>query len=116
MMGKPCIRGTRITVELILRKLGAGRSFADLVAAYPNLTEDERKLIQGDSGKWRAYEHYLPALSEAGVPLARRVFGNFKRGSYVVLDTSDIDVLVLAFGERGQLTRALERTEAVLER
>ena len=28
MMGKPRISGTRITVELILRKLGAGRSFA----------------------------------------------------------------------------------------
>jgi uncharacterized protein (DUF433 family) len=26
MMGKPCIKGTRIAVELILRKLGAGRS------------------------------------------------------------------------------------------
>ena len=31
MMGKPCISGTRITVELILRKLGAGRSFEDLL-------------------------------------------------------------------------------------
>ncbi|MBY0238240.1 MAG: glycoside hydrolase family 28 protein [Burkholderiaceae bacterium] len=41
----------------------------------PHLTDDERKLIQGDSNKWRADEHYLPALSEAGVPLARRVFG-----------------------------------------
>jgi uncharacterized protein (DUF433 family) len=41
MMGKPCIKGTRITVELILRKLGAGRSFADLLEAYPNLTEDD---------------------------------------------------------------------------
>ena len=37
MMGKPCIKGTRITVELILRKLGAGRSFADLLEAYPQL-------------------------------------------------------------------------------
>ena len=41
MMGKPCIKGTRITVELVLRKLGAGRSFADLLAAYPHLSEED---------------------------------------------------------------------------
>jgi uncharacterized protein (DUF433 family) len=41
MLGKPCIKGTRITVELVLRKLGAGRSFADVVAAYPDLTDDD---------------------------------------------------------------------------
>ena len=41
MMGKPCIKGTRLTVELILRKLGAGRSFADIVDAYPQLTDDD---------------------------------------------------------------------------
>jgi uncharacterized protein (DUF433 family) len=34
-------QGTRITVELILRKLGAGRSFADLLEAYPKLTEGD---------------------------------------------------------------------------
>ena len=34
MMDKPCIKGTRIRVELILRKLGASSSFADL-EAYP---------------------------------------------------------------------------------
>jgi len=41
MMGKPCIKGTRITVELILRNLGAGRSFADLLEAYPRVTEED---------------------------------------------------------------------------
>jgi uncharacterized protein (DUF433 family) len=41
MMGKPCIKGTRITVELVFRKLGAGRSFADLLEAYPQLTEND---------------------------------------------------------------------------
>ncbi|MGA8052459.1 MAG: DUF433 domain-containing protein [Burkholderiales bacterium] len=37
MLGKPVIRGTRIPVELILRKLGEGASQADLLDAYPNL-------------------------------------------------------------------------------
>ncbi len=37
MMGKPVIRGTRIPVEIILRKLGEGASEADLLDAYPNL-------------------------------------------------------------------------------
>ena len=40
MMDEPCIEGTRITVQLVLRKLGAGRTFADLMDAYPHLTED----------------------------------------------------------------------------
>ena len=63
-----------------------------------------------------AFFSHREKFSPQHLELARRVFGNFKRGSYVVLDTSDIDVLGLAFGERGQLTRALERTEAVIER
>jgi uncharacterized protein (DUF433 family) len=43
MLGKPVIQGTRITVELILRKLGEGASEADLLDAYPALS---RKDIQ----------------------------------------------------------------------
>lgn len=38
MLGKPVIRGTRIPVELILRKLSEGASEADLLDAYPRLT------------------------------------------------------------------------------
>lgn len=38
MTGKPVIRGTRIPVELILRKLGEGATEADLLDAYPRLT------------------------------------------------------------------------------
>ncbi len=38
MLGKPVIRGTRITVELILRKLGEGATPAELLSAYPHLT------------------------------------------------------------------------------
>lgn len=39
MLGKPVIRGTRIPVELILRKLGEGAREKDLLDAYPKLTE-----------------------------------------------------------------------------
>ncbi|KQW91498.1 endopolygalacturonase [Massilia sp. Root418] len=48
---------------------------ASMAEVAPQLTEEERLQIQGEGGKWRADEQYLPALSEAGVPLARRVFG-----------------------------------------
>ena len=41
MMGKPVIRGTRITVELILRKLAEGASEADLLEDYPHLTKQD---------------------------------------------------------------------------
>jgi len=41
MMGKPVIRGTRLTVELILRKISEGASEADLMEAYPRLTRED---------------------------------------------------------------------------
>ena len=41
MLGKPVIRGTRIPVELILRKLGEGATEADLLDAYPRLTRTD---------------------------------------------------------------------------
>jgi uncharacterized protein (DUF433 family) len=41
MLGQPAIRGTPITVELILRKLGEGASECDLLDAYPQLTPED---------------------------------------------------------------------------
>jgi uncharacterized protein (DUF433 family) len=38
MMGKAVIAGTRITVELILEKLAAGETTAQILAAHPRLT------------------------------------------------------------------------------
>lgn len=40
MMGKPVIKGTRITVELILEKLAAGEPMDQLLDAHPQLTEE----------------------------------------------------------------------------
>jgi uncharacterized protein (DUF433 family) len=47
MLGKPVIRNTRIPVELVLRKLAEGFALADLLDAYPRLTEgDVRACIE----------------------------------------------------------------------
>jgi uncharacterized protein (DUF433 family) len=40
MMGKPVVSGTRITVESILEKLGAGESEEQLLQAHPRLTRE----------------------------------------------------------------------------
>ena len=41
MFGKPVIRGTRITVEHILRKLAAGMSVEEILHDHPHLTRDD---------------------------------------------------------------------------
>ena len=61
MMGKPCIKGTRITVELILRKLGAGRSLADVLEAYPRLAEDDLRAALAFAADYLQHETVLAA-------------------------------------------------------
>jgi uncharacterized protein (DUF433 family) len=40
-MGKPVIKGTRISVELILKRFSENASIEELLSAYPNLTRDD---------------------------------------------------------------------------
>ena len=47
MMGKPVVRGTRITVELLLQKVAEGATEADLLDAYPRLTREDIKAAIG---------------------------------------------------------------------
>lgn len=39
--GKPCVKGTRITVYDVLGWLGGGRSVADILYDFPHLTETQ---------------------------------------------------------------------------
>jgi uncharacterized protein (DUF433 family) len=41
MQGKPVVRGTRIPVELLIRKLSEGATFEELLDAYPRLKKDD---------------------------------------------------------------------------
>lgn len=46
MAGKPVIRGTRIPVETVLRKLGAGMTPDEIVADHPRLSLDDIRAAQ----------------------------------------------------------------------
>ena len=41
MGGKACIKGTRVTIGMIITQLSEGKSFARLLEEYPYLTEDD---------------------------------------------------------------------------
>jgi len=56
MFGKPVIRGTRIPVELILRKLSEGATEADLLDAYPRLEREDIRAALAYAADWLAHE------------------------------------------------------------
>ena len=41
MVGKPVIKGTRITVELVLEKLAAGETIENILDSYPHLRREQ---------------------------------------------------------------------------
>ncbi len=48
---------------------------APLAQVAPTMPPAQRALIQGEGDRWQTDSRYLPALSEAKVPVAKRVFG-----------------------------------------
>jgi uncharacterized protein (DUF433 family) len=59
MLGKPVIRGTRIKVELILRKLGEGATEAQLLQAYPRLVPEDIRAAMTYAAESLAQEENL---------------------------------------------------------
>ncbi len=41
MFGKPCIKGTRITVDMIVEKIGHGQTVDQILDSYPHLTKEQ---------------------------------------------------------------------------
>lgn len=68
MMGKPVIRGTRITVELILRKLAEGATERDLLEDYTHLTTEDIRAAVAYGAASVAHEEVvlLPSPPAAG--------------------------------------------------
>ncbi len=62
MGGKPCIRGMRVTVGTIVGLIASGRSFEEILAAYPYLEEDD--LHQAlKYAAWRVEEIDVPLVA-----------------------------------------------------
>lgn len=60
-LGQPTLRGSRITVSVILKMLAAGKSVPDVLAAYPELeTEDVHQAMR--YAAWVVSDQ-LPSLS-----------------------------------------------------
>ena len=59
MLGKPVIRGTRIPVELILRKLGEGATEENLLDAYPNLKREDIRAAMTYAAAALAHEEIM---------------------------------------------------------
>jgi uncharacterized protein (DUF433 family) len=56
--GSPRVRGTRISVALILESLAAGMSVAEIVDAYPSLTEES---VRGVLAELAHQKEFQPA-------------------------------------------------------
>src|SRR5882724_1411836 len=56
MLGKPVIRGTRITVEHILRELGGGLPPEEIIAGHPHLTLEDIRAAQAYAADYMADE------------------------------------------------------------
>ena len=64
MLGKPVIRGTRIPVELILRKLGEGATQQDLLDAYPQLKKEDIHAAMIYAADVLGHEEILPVRKQ----------------------------------------------------
>lgn len=61
--GKPCIRGTRIWVSLIVDNLAAGISEEEILAAYPSLTREDIRAALSYAAEL-THDRYVPLVSK----------------------------------------------------
>lgn len=59
MGGKPVIRGTRVPVDAILRKLGAGMPESEILADHPHLSVDDIRAAQAFAADYIAHDEVV---------------------------------------------------------
>ncbi len=66
MAGKPVIRGTRVTVDLVVGKLAAGESVDDLLLSYPHLRREQILACLEYAHRSLSMDFVFPVTREAG--------------------------------------------------
>jgi uncharacterized protein (DUF433 family) len=64
LTGKPVVRGTRISVELVVELLAAGCSHAQILASYPHLTEEDIRACLAYASELLREEKVYPLKTE----------------------------------------------------
>lgn len=64
MLGKPVIKGTRITVEMLLRKISEGANEQDLLDAYPRLQREDIRAAIAYAADALAHEETIFVVQE----------------------------------------------------
>jgi uncharacterized protein (DUF433 family) len=64
VFGKPVLKGTRITVELILRKLAEGMTYEQIHAHHPHLTIEDIRVAAAFAADHLANEEIVVASGE----------------------------------------------------
>ncbi len=59
MMGKPCIKGTRLTVEHVLDRLGHGVTYEELMASYPVLRREHIQAAQAFAADYLSFDRTI---------------------------------------------------------
>lgn len=59
MFGKPVIKGTRITVEYILRKLAGGMTIDEILSDHPHLTAEDVYAAAAFAAEYLAQEEII---------------------------------------------------------
>lgn len=60
LTGKPVVRGTRISVELVVELLAAGWSHEQILASYPHLSEEDIRACLGYASELLREEKVYP--------------------------------------------------------
>jgi uncharacterized protein (DUF433 family) len=66
MLGKPVIRGTRVPVELIVRKFSEGAGEDDLLGSYPHLRRDDVRAALAYAADAVSHEQTVPIAFTEG--------------------------------------------------